>query len=139
MKKLIEHYPLTFSNNSDWTYDSLECKGGWFTLLDRLFDAIEKHLETLPKKSEVRKDFVILQVKEKFGGLRVYVGGADDFIYDKILQVEEDSKSICEFCGINGELAKCGWYYRTVCRDCGASKSYTPLSDLKKESNDEHG
>jgi hypothetical protein len=135
MKKLIEQYPLAFHNNPDWTYDSLECRGGWYTILDRLFGAIEKHLETLPKKSKVKNELVFQQVKEKFGGLRVYVEGADDFIYDKILQTEEDSKSICEFCGIGGEISKRGYYYQTVCRDCGKNKGYTPLSDLKKESN----
>jgi hypothetical protein len=135
MKKLIEQYPLTFSNNPDWTYSSLECRGGWFTILDRLFAAIEKHLETLPKKSKVKKEFTIQQIKEKFGGLRVYVDGADDFIYDKILQTEEDSKRICEFCGIGGVMSKGGHYYRTLCHDCCKINDYTPLSDMTKESN----
>jgi ribosomal protein S27AE len=122
--KLIDNYPLSFKNNPDWIYKNIECNGGWLTLVERLLDSIESHLATLPKNSKVRKNFVVQQIKEKFGGLRVYVDGADDFIYDKIMQTEEDSKRICEFCGIGGEMSRHGHYYRTVCGDCRKTKGY---------------
>ena len=126
---------MSFTNCPDFAYSDIECHGGWLTLIERMLDSIESHLVSLPKNSKVRKNFVVEQIKEKFGGLRVYVNGADDFIYDKIVQTEKDSKHICEFCGLGGAMSKNGHYYRTVCGDCRITKEYelvTPDPKIKE-------
>lgn len=133
--KLVDNYPLSFKNNPEWLYSNIECNGGWLTLIERMLDSIESHLVALPKNSKVRKNFVVEQIKEKFGGLRVYVNGADDFIHDKIVQTEKDSKHICEFCGLGGAMSRNGHYYRTVCGDCRITKEYelvTPDPKIKE-------
>lgn len=77
----------------------MECGDGWFNLLDDLF---KKMVATgIPTTLE--------QVKEKWGGLRIYantVGATSDLISI----AEEESYSICELCGDPGKLYTVGWH-----------------------------
>jgi hypothetical protein len=51
-----------------------------------------------------------VQVKEKFGTLRLYTNGVeDDLIRGKIWFAEELSGKICEVCGKAGTLNNKGW------------------------------
>lgn len=62
-------------------------------------------------------DVVILQIKEKFGGLRFYVGAAPEWIHDLIHAVELASYSLCEKCGKEGKTrGDIGWW-KTLCDD----------------------
>lgn len=72
---------------------------GWFDLVYQLCGDIQKLLE---KDPELKKEFIVLQVKEKFAGLRFYVGSATDEIFDRINKAEEESYKICEICGEPG-------------------------------------
>ena len=82
---------------------------GWSGLIDAIFN----------KRDELNLDVKIVQVKEKWGGLRVYTGAFyDDAVhteFDKFLiEMEKQSFTICETCGKPGKLRSGGWY-RTVC------------------------
>lgn len=80
----------------------------------------------------------ILQIKEKFGTLRVYASNVPDWVFDLITIVESDTSRYCEDCGTyNGDWigttlvennrvcqyarvrrrTKHGWW-RTLCDDC---------------------
>lgn len=85
-----------------------ECEEGWFDLLDALY-------KCLPKGTEV------LQVKEKWGGLVVYVSlpeGLDTYergeAYGALRMAEVASFRICEVCGSPGKRRSGGWI-RTLC------------------------
>ena len=54
------------------------------------------------------------QVKEKFGGLRFYVDGGDDWVYGAISMAESMSYRTCEVCGAPGVTRGEGWI-RTTC------------------------
>lgn len=54
------------------------------------------------------------QVKEKFGGLRFYIGSGSNEIFDRIAQAENDSNRTCEVCGAPGVSRRGGWI-RTLC------------------------
>lgn len=92
----------------------IECGEGWHDLLDRLCTKIEKELDKDPKD---KKDFMITQIKEKFGGLRFYVGGATEIIYNYIDEAERESYTICESCGQPGKVYNEDWV-RTNCKEC---------------------
>ena len=88
-----------------------ECGDGWFDLIYRLCEDLVD--------MEVPEDFEVLQVKEKFGGLRFYVNGATEDVMDRINKAEEESYSICENCGepADGPERMKGWV-STVCEKC---------------------
>lgn len=98
-------YPISFG---------FECGDGWFKIINNLIKKIDK----LDVNNEVR----IFQIKEKFGGLRVYVeGGLTDEMYDLIEKAETKSYKTCENCGKPGKPNKFGWI-STLCEDCRKSK-----------------
>jgi len=75
---------------------------GWSTLIDTIYD-------------NLRPETYVMQVKEKFGGLRFYVGGATPEEFEVIDKAEADSYTICEECGKPGILREdLGWIL-TLC------------------------
>lgn len=59
-------------------------------------------------------EYYIIQIKEKFGGLRYYVGRVGDLGYDLINKAEELSYKTCERCGRAGKERPTGWVL-TLC------------------------
>ena len=75
-------------------------------------DAIrEKKFRIVPDKCE---QVVATQVKEKFGTLRFYYVGGDDYCDGVISFTENMSSIICEDCGNAGRIRNRGWI-RTLC------------------------
>lgn len=74
-------------------------------------------------------DPMCTQAKEKFGGLRFYMGGAtDSMIEEFIRQAEEQAEKTCEECGKPGKIAGTGWI-STKCYDCRAAHSGKEYAD----------
>jgi hypothetical protein len=92
-----------------------ECSDGWQHILWRLCEQIEIELD---KDPELKKDFEVVQVKEKFGGLRFYTNTGNDAIYELISEVENLSYTICEVCGEPATLTENNRWYRTICETC---------------------
>ena len=91
---------------------ALESVGqGWAPLINEVFDYMEKN----PSPTKV------IQVKEKFGGLRVYTDVMDDGLDTIIRSVGKRSFEVCEDCGQPGALREGGWY-RTLCDTHANSK-----------------
>ena len=85
-----------------------DCVGeGWSEILDDLV----RDLETLGW------DGTVYQVKEKFGGLRFYIGDGGDEIWERIRKAEEESIKTCEDCGADGKRRGGSWI-RTLCEEC---------------------
>lgn len=88
------------------------CVGkGWGKLLEDLVSDLEK----------LGWDGNVYQVKEKFGGLRFYIEAGTDEIYSRIGKAEEESYTICEFCGKPGKVRKRAWI-KTLCSKCNKKK-----------------
>lgn len=56
----------------------------------------------------------VTQIKEKFGSLRFYYNGGDEYIRGLVAMAESISVTICEECGSIGERRN-GSYVRTLC------------------------
>jgi hypothetical protein len=65
---------------------------GWFDVLWQLCEDLEPLVAEL-ERATVRQ-FEFPQVKEKFGGLRIHVNGADDAIRQRIEAAEWESPNL---------------------------------------------
>lgn len=93
-------------SDRDWIY---ECVGvGWAPLLRDLCDELEK----------VAPDLEVVQVKEKFGGLRFYTSPYDPIVEDIVTKAENKSFGICEWCGERGSSDYRYYWTLTLCEEC---------------------
>lgn len=89
------------------------CDEGWRDLLERLCARIEAALAE-------GETFRVLQIKEKFAGLRFYWDGkvsaeTEAQIHEAIALAEARSECTCETCGEEGRLYRHGGVYMTRC------------------------
>lgn len=96
--------------------DFFDVQVGWYPLIKNLID----ELITLGWDKQVT------QVKEKFGGLRFYINGGSDEIYNKITEAEKLSHETCELCGKKGELRTKIRWFTTLC-DEHYEQKHAPL------------
>ena len=61
------------------------------------------------------------QVKEKFGSLRFYVAGGDEYCRGAIVMAERASARTCENCGQPGSVRKDGWHC-VQCDSCNEKR-----------------
>ena len=133
---LYEKYPNLFENRLKSPREScmsfgVECGLGWYDIISNVCWKIKQHeenkewnrkylekndperLASLPEYFPVKFD----QVKEKYGGLRLYFSGGDEYVEGLVSMAEAMSYMICEVCGNKGEPNKGGWI-STLCMDC---------------------
>jgi len=108
--KLIKTYPLLYNN-----FYYFETEDGWNNLIELASSLIETELKKLSE--EERENIHALQIKEKFGGLRMYLGNDTPFIRGVISMTELTSMSTCEYCGNKGKCSGKGWI-KTLCDSC---------------------
>jgi hypothetical protein len=107
-----------------------EVGNGWYELLSsvcwRIFQH-EKNIEDTkriladqPEKIKAELEYFPVkfdQIKEKYGGLRIYFTGGDDYVDGIVSMAEEYSYKVCEVCGNSGKPNKGGWI-TTLCESC---------------------
>lgn len=119
-------------------YWGFECGDGWYNIIDVMCAQIQHHIEWrqeqiehtikwnanvndpdyewiafVPREErkvpEEIEQVVAIQVKEKFGGLRFYYYGGDDYIRGVVDLAESLSYKTCEICGAPGKSNDEGW------------------------------
>lgn len=85
----------------------IECGEGWYPII------IECHERLL----EIAPDYKILQIKEKFGGLRYYTDVRSDEMAQIIREAEEKCWKTCEQCGEPGKAWDEGGWWATLCEE----------------------
>jgi len=90
------------------------CVGaGWFKIIDALCEYAQWHIDHTDEPCE---QVVFRQIKEKFGGLRVYYSGGDSTIRGMVMMAETWASQTCEMCGNPGVTRTSGWI-STLCDD----------------------
>lgn len=116
---LCERYPEIFKNRyADMQVTAMcwgfECGDGWFEVLNSLCAQIQNHLDWVNRDTQTVSQVVADQVKEKFGGLRFYYTGGDEYISGMVRMAESWAANTCEQCGNPGTARGGGWI-RTLC------------------------
>jgi len=136
-EKLFNKYPKLFTQKDLSIQQSpmawgITCGDGWYRILNVLCNRITKYIKSNknvvleandtwedndpenPVQNDPENPVQFVQIKEKFGTLRVYINWGDTTIYELIALAEEMSSVTCEECGAPGELYTGGWY-KTCC------------------------
>ena len=137
---LCERYPKMMVNRNLHMTETcmcwgFECDDGWFNILNQLMVNIQNHIDWKNREKEVVPQVTLDQVKEKFGTLRFYYTGGDDYISGMVTMAESMSGVTCESCGLPGERKGGGWI-KTICEPCEDKRSAryaSELADYKKE------
>ncbi|MHA1948224.1 MAG: hypothetical protein ACW99G_02510 [Candidatus Thorarchaeota archaeon] len=87
-----------------------EVLDGWFPIIHKLCEDIVK---TNPSE-----DCYFLQIKEKFGTLRIYMTSSSKEVYDLIDEAEKQSESTCENCGSTDGVTLEGSWVKALCPPC---------------------
>jgi hypothetical protein len=123
-EKLFNDFPEIFRDKDKPASESLVCFGfeyndGWFNLTYELCENIMEYCNNNNIKPPTA-----FQMKEKFGGLRFYYDGREEWSdenHDEISkfidEAEDKSYKTCEICGEVGEPRKGGWI-KTLCEEC---------------------
>ena len=134
-KQLYDKYPEIFCQHTWNTTQTRMCDGfthgdGWYTVIDNLCALIQNHVENKRrqiefdnKRNKTNIDPMVFkveatQVKEKFGGLRFYTDGGDDYVQGLIDFACHLSDQTCEECGSNKDIKKTDGWIRTLCGKC---------------------
>jgi len=117
-----------------------DCEEGWRSIIesailciDRYYKrraAVEEHRmadnDSVIAKIHPSQGLEIVQIKEKFGGLRIYCNYHDDYINGIIALAETMAYRTCEVTGGNGSLHKKGGWFKTVSPDFASAHGYEP-------------
>ena len=103
-----------------WGFD---CGDGWYNIIDTLCATIQNR-EYNNKRNNIQfAPVVATQVKEKYGTLRFYYTGGDDYIEGAVAMAEYLSEVTCEICGSPGKIRDRGWT-RTLCDEHAKEQGY---------------
>jgi len=108
--RLHTRFPAMFSEK----YGGIACGLGWWPIIEALCGQIQHHIDWKNKKSAVVPQVTVEQIKEKFGGLRFYYQGGDDYVSGLVSMAESWAGHSCEECGAPGTRREGGWV-RTQC------------------------
>lgn len=115
-KRMEESYPKMFAGK----YGGFAIDEGWWPIIEVLCSNIQRHIDWKQEQKEKYQrgegceQVIVEQIKEKFGGLRFYYNGGDEYIRGLVAMAESWADATCEECGNLGKLRGRGWM-KTLC------------------------
>ena len=109
----------------------IEAGNGWHDIISSVCWMIKQHEDNVKWQTEYKQktepdyqsDYFPVkfdQVKEKYGGLRLYFSGGDEYVEGLVSMGEAMSYKVCEVCGNKGKPNEGGWI-STLCDGCRKS------------------
>jgi hypothetical protein len=121
-QKIVARWPSWFDMRGDLRKTLMprgfQCRDGWFDLIHRLCERLEPFVSKLNATLPPEEHFEVLQVKQKFGGLRFYVSHNNGAIDSEIERAHLESLGTCENCGRRGLLRNINGWLITLCEGC---------------------
>ena len=109
-KRLTEKHPAMFSA----PYGGIAVGEGWWPIIESLCADIQHYIKWKNKDEVEVPQVVVMQIKEKFGGLRFYYDGGDERIRGMVTTAESWAEKTCEDCGVPATKKTRGWI-KNVC------------------------
>ena len=104
MSNLKQKYPDNFCDaEHQYTWPP-----GWDKLVNELIENV----------ISVCKDVKVLQIKEKFAGLRFYYGNGNEEVSKLVAEAENKSSTMCQGCGELGKIDDSKFWLAVVCDKC---------------------
>ena len=132
-KKLNRNFPDLIHNDL-----VIECLDGWYQIIHDMCYLIEQqephtvpvgyYSTNLDSSNDIEVE--INQIKEKFGGLRVYYHGGNDIVAGIVKMAEKHSFSTCENCGNPAKCKSYGHLTKTICNNC---RKFMQAKNLNKK------
>ena len=118
-------WPEWFGQHSDYTKSLMgygfQHGDGWYRLLAKTFERIEPEVARFNQElAAIGTQFEIVEVKEKFGSLRIIALPTTTEIICAFMDARYESLTICELCGAPGAFQT--EYSQTRCADCAPPK-----------------
>lgn len=120
--KMHQQFPLMYGENTSvWVGE------GWEHIIIKLSRAIQNYIDSHNSRQQWMVDngyqsnvmlvpqVTVEQVKEKFGGLRFYYSGGDDYIEGLVAMAEYWANDTCEVCGVRGKSRDDLGWITTLC------------------------
>lgn len=122
LNQLIAKYPKIFTSGDAWRYDIPEA---WIQLVDDLCNAIQQHVDNYRRydNGHVVEQVICKQMKEKFGELRFYYEGGNDFISGMVNLATSISYNMCIECSSREDLGRTKVWVTTMCKSCAKNDS----------------
>lgn len=114
---LLADFPQLYQNEHLRKNGYFSVGDGWEPIIRKLSEKV--FAEYLTLSSEQQAQWCVIQVKEKFGGLRYYYDGVStEGMAHAIDEAEKEAYRTCEVCGAPGTNANvCNWTL-TLCHQC---------------------
>ncbi len=117
-----------FPEMYDGKYGGFCIDAGWWPIIEALSSQIDSYTKWRNNtRAALKKDnpynhkvpkavpqVKVMQIKEKFGGLRFYYEGGDDTVDGMVRMAESWAANTCEECGSPGTSRNTGWI-KTLC------------------------
>jgi hypothetical protein len=132
-RKIFRHYFEKSDKSASLPISfGLEISDGWLPIIDDLCTLIQNHVDWKQKDNPKFPQVEAQQCKEKFGGLRFYVSGSDEFVRGLIAMAEANSFRTCEMCGKPAQMRRTGWM-RVTCDSCEEKRNQKfPISQSEE-------
>ena len=121
--KLYTTYPKLFAQKDLSAIDTcmcwgIDCNDGWYFILDSLCNGIQSYINL-----NNTRQIEFVQVKQKFGSLRVYTDGHDELIDGMIYFAEYLSFHVCETCGSSKNVGHTMGWVEAICDACALTQN----------------
>ena len=122
-EQLLRTFPQLYRAKEDASFRAplmfgFEIYDGWFELIWGLSESLD---QLAKQEGRTKEDWpAVVQVKEKFGGLRFYAQGISSPMREFIDETEKASFRTCEDCGAPVQTYRADGWILTRCELCAA-------------------